>query len=92
MNNTGRFEVGDRVVGVAKESGFDIRGMTGTVVLRRDSHADYAVEFDDPVPGGGHTCDGHTQPGHGLWCWPRNIALVEEEPWDLDLETVAALL
>lgn len=70
------FKVGDRVI-CTKDSGeFKITGLTGTImaISLRDT---MCVEFDEFIDG--HSCQGVTKVGHGLYVLKRNLQLLKDE-------------
>jgi hypothetical protein len=64
------YKVGDRVIGVNKQGGYDIIGKTGTVIKVRENNS-CSVEFDDYMKG--HSCGDICEYGHGLYVDYENI-------------------
>ena len=71
-----RFNIGDRVIGIAVESGVDIAGMTGTVVI--GGSGDCGVEFDE-YNQKFHSCGGRAKEGYGWYCQSNVLDFLTEE-------------
>jgi hypothetical protein len=91
-NESGWFNIGDRVIGRGEMSGLNITGMTGTIVPNRSTIYAYAVNFDDEVKGKFHDCYGEAEAFHGYFCNAGVLERLDERKYDGLISDLSGLL